>query len=223
MRRACTSLTVLTGQTGHAPVRRTGACRLALTTVAAVSMALLASGCASVSDRVVLLPQPDGRPSAVEVKAGAQRLLLAQPYAAVELRGQALQPVSIDPLVVRQRYGDLLATQPPRPQRFVVRFESNGNRLTPESGPVLDEVRKALAGLQAPEVVVTGHTDRVGTLDANDRLSVVRAEAVREILVAAGLAREAITVIGRGEREPEVPTEDEVAEPRNRRVEIKLR
>lgn len=190
---------------------------------ALLAAALLAGGCASVSDRVVLLPQPDGKPSAVEVKAGTQRLLLAQPFAAAELKGQELQPVTIDPAVVRQRYGDLLATQPPRPQRFVVRFESNGNKLTPEAAPVLDDMRKALAGLQAPEVIVTGHTDRVGSLEANDKLSLVRAEAVREILIAAGVARDAITVIGRGEREPEVPTEDEVAEPRNRRVEIKLR
>lgn len=197
--------------------------RAALNRLALGALALLAAGCASVSDRVVLLPQPDGRPSAVEVKAGAQRLLLAQPYAAAELKGQDLQPVTMDPAVVRQRYGDLLATQPPRPQRFVVRFESNGNRLTPESAPVLDEMRKALAGLQAPEVIVTGHTDRVGSLDANDRLSLVRAEAVREILIAAGVARTAISVNGRGEREPEVNTDDEVAEPRNRRVEIKLR
>lgn len=187
------------------------------------ALGLLAGGCASVTDRVVLLPQPDGRPSAVEVKAGTQRLLLAQPYAAAELKGKELQPVTMDPAVVRQRYGDLLATQPPRPQVFVVRFESNGNRLTPESAPVLDAMRKALTGLQAPEVLVTGHTDRVGSLEANDKLSLVRAEAVREILIAAGVARDAIAVFGRGEREPEVPTDDEVAEPRNRRVEIKLR
>ncbi|MDT7836207.1 OmpA family protein [Aquabacterium sp. OR-4] len=199
-----------------APQRHAGALLLAL-------VAVLGAGCASVTDRVVLLPQPDGRPSAVEVKAGSQRLLLAQPYAAAELKGQDLQPVTLDAATVAQRYGELLASQPPRPQRFVVRFESNGNRLTPESAPVLDDMRKALSSLQAPEVIVTGHTDRVGSLEANDRLSVVRAEALREILIEAGLPRAAITVIGRGEREPEVPTDDEVAEPRNRRVEIKLR
>lgn len=199
------------------PLPRTGS---ALALAAAL---LLSAGCASVSDRVVLLPQADGRLSAVEVRAGEQRLLLAQPYAAAELKGKELQPVTLEPAVVRQRYGDLLATQPPRPLRFVVRFESNGNRLTADAAPVLEEMRKALASLPAPEVIVTGHTDRVGSLEANDKLSVVRAEAVREILTAAGVARSAITVQGRGEREPEVATEDEVAEPRNRRVEIKLR
>jgi outer membrane protein OmpA-like peptidoglycan-associated protein len=52
---------------------------------------------------------------------------------------------------------------------------------------------------------------------------VVRAESVREILVAAGVNRSVISVAGRGEREPAVPTADEVAEARNRRVEIKIR
>ena len=83
--------------------------------------------------------------------------------------------------------------------------------------------RTALAALPAAEVVITGHTDRVGAVEANDRLSLARAEAVREILVAGGLARSAITVAGRGEREPAVATADEVAEARNRRVEIKIR
>jgi hypothetical protein len=38
-----------------------------------------------------------------------------------------------------------------------------------------------------------------------------------------GHPREQVSVAGRGEREPIVPTEDEVAEPRNRRVEITVR
>jgi len=55
----------------------------------------------------------------------------------------------------------------------------------------------------------------------NDALR--RAEAGREQLIGAGVAPDAISVVGRGEREPVVFTEDGVAEPRNRRVEIKLR
>jgi len=41
--------------------------------------------------------------------------------------------------------------------------------------------------------------------------------------VKAGVAADRISVAGRGEREPLVPTADEVAEPRNRRVEINVR
>jgi len=184
----------------------------------------LLGGCASVvSDRVILLPQGDGSSSAVEVQAGGQRLLLDKPYASAELRNGQLTPSLSSEQAVRTAYGALFATQPARPLRFTVQFEPNGNRLAAGADAALAAMRTALATLPAPEVVVTGHTDRVGSLEANDRLSLARAEAVREILVASGVARSAITLVGRGEREPAVATDDEVAEARNRRVEIKIR
>ena len=46
---------------------------------------------------------------------------------------------------------------------------------------------------------------------------------MRDEFVKLGIAPDRITVAGRGEREPLVPTEDGVAEPRNRRVEINVR
>jgi OmpA-OmpF porin, OOP family len=181
------------------------------------------AGCGHVTDRVVLMPQTDGRASAVDVTRGDLRVRLDRPYAAAELSGGRLTALTLDAATVQQRYGALQAQLPPRPMTFVVRFDSNADRLTADSQPVLDQIRAGLVLLAAPEVVVTGHTDRVGTVEANDRLSLLRAEAVRDLLVAAGVPAAAITVAGRGEREPEVPTADEVAEARNRRVEIKIR
>ena len=194
----------------------------------ACALALVA-GCAEVpkpplaSDRVILLPQRDGSPSAVEVSMGTQRVLLDQPYAVAERLGAELRPARTDAAEVQRRYGAVLAAQPAPPQRFVVQFEPNGSRLTRAAAEVLDQLRAALAVRPGADLVVTGHTDRVGSVEANDRLSLQRAEAVRDMLVAAGVPREAISVAGRGEREPAVATADEVAEARNRRVEIKLR
>ena len=202
---------------------QTGLARAGGTAALMATLAWL-GGCASVvGDRVILLPQADGSASALEVTAGSQRLRLDKPYATAELRDGSLAPGLTNAQAVRDAYGALLAQQPARPRNFTVQFEPNGNRLAVGADAVLAEVRAALATLPAAEVVVTGHTDRVGSVEANDRLSLVRAEAVREILVAAGMARSAITVAGRGEREPAVPTADEVAEARNRRVEIKIR
>jgi outer membrane protein OmpA-like peptidoglycan-associated protein len=72
-------------------------------------------------------------------------------------------------------------------------------------------------------VVVIGHTDRVGNDQYNDRLSLQRAERVRGELVRLGIPESRIRTAGRGEREPLVATDDEVPEPRNRRVEINVR
>jgi len=81
------------------------------------------------------------------------------------------------------------------------------------------EVRKR----PAPDVIVVGHTDRVGYLQDNDRLALKRAEKMRAELLRQGLPADSVLAAGRGEREPLVPTADEVAEPRNRRVEMLVR
>ena len=84
---------------------------------------------------------------------------------------------------------------------------------------MLDELRRR----PSPDILVIGHTDRVGNDAENDQLSLQRAERVRESFVAQGIAAERIRAAGRGEREPIVPTADGVDEPRNRRVEINVR
>lgn len=206
-------------------LRRPGAAGRTAAAVTGLTLACLLAGCSHpVTDRVVLLPQADGRPSAVEVRQGAQLQRLDRPYQAVEARADALPaPVQLAASAVQQRYAGLIALQPMRPRLFVVQFQPNSNLLTDASQPALAEVLAALGQTPAPELVVIGHTDRVGSLEANDRLSLVRAETVRDLLVAAGVPPTAVSVVGRGEREPAVPTDDEVAEARNRRVEIKLR
>lgn len=83
-------------------------------------------------------------------------------------------------------------------------------------------VARALAR-QGGELVVVAHTDRFGSVQANDALSLQRANAVRELFVAQGFNPALVEAVGRGERAPMVATEDEVAEPQNRRAEIIVR
>jgi len=202
--------------------------RLVLAALAALTT--LVTGCAQVpTERIVLLPGPDGRSSGavlVQRKGGAEGadLLLATAYAQADVaRDGRLLPSTSDAATVQRDYAALMALQPARPRSFVVNFSSNSNTLTPDTVPVLASAGAALVGLKAGELIVIGHTDRVGTVEANDRLSLQRAEQVRDLLIAAGVPATAIQVSGRGEREPLVQTADEVAEARNRRVEIKLR
>ncbi len=183
------------------------------------------AGCAQLSDRVILLPGPNGQAGAVEVQslASGAKARLDRPYARADVRGGDIESGVTSPAAVDEAYGELSRAQPARPRAFVVRFQANSDQLTADSLPVLAEALALLPSLPAAELIVIGHTDRVGTLEANDKLSLVRAQAVSELLVKAGVARELISVVGRGEREPLIPTADEVAEPGNRRVDVKLR
>jgi len=197
-----------------------------LTGLASLGLLLLA-GCAKPArdDLYVLLPGKDGQSSGtVTVESGGKQATLDQPYEAARVKEPGrVEPGKVTPEQVQQAFGPALAAQPPRPVSFTLYFLENRDELTPESKPILTQVIAEIARFPAPEIVVIGHTDRVGSLARNDALSLQRAGRMRDELVKAGVDPARIRVEGRGEREPLVPTPDEVAEPRNRRVEINIR
>jgi outer membrane protein OmpA-like peptidoglycan-associated protein len=124
---------------------------------------------------------------------------------------------------VERRFATTLAAQPPTPLSFILYFEEGSTRVMVDSQTTLAALFAEVASRQAVEVQVTGHTDRVGSEDYNDWLSLQRAEAIRQALISAGLRASFVRAVGRGEREPLVPTPDEQPEPRNRRVEVIVR
>jgi OOP family OmpA-OmpF porin len=124
---------------------------------------------------------------------------------------------------MQRLYPDVMQALPEKPRSFTLRFEENGTKLTAESAMMVEDIRQEILKRAVPEVTVIGHTDRVGSEEDNLRLSRARAEAIRDILIAGGVPAQIIQAIGLGELEPEVMTEDGVAEPRNRRVEISVR
>ena len=177
---------------------------------------------------VVLLPQSDaqGRPMAtsVRVQNNAESVTLDQPFALTESTpdGKWRQRVaSINE--IQARYSDLLRVQPPSPERFVLNFVTGKSQLTPDSEKLLPELIRQAQARAGGEIVVTGHTDRVGKAEANDALSLQRANAIAELLKGQGFSSTLISTVGRGERDPLVPTDDEVAEPRNRRADVVIR
>ena len=123
----------------------------------------------------------------------------------------------------RRAFSGALDAQPPRATSFILYFLEGRDELTPDSRQLLGRIVDEIARRPAPEIIVIGHTDRVGAVPYNDTLSLRRAERVRDELVKVGIAADRIRVEGRGEREPLVATPDEVPEPRNRRVEINVR
>jgi outer membrane protein OmpA-like peptidoglycan-associated protein len=118
-------------------------------------------------------------------------------------------------------WSGLMSWTPFAPRVYVMYFVEGSTDLTPESLPVLEALRAAAK--PDSEVQITGHTDTTGTDEINDKLSYERAVEIRAALVKQGLPFENAKVTGRGERELRVPTEDNVSEPGNRRVEVILR
>jgi outer membrane protein OmpA-like peptidoglycan-associated protein len=187
---------------------------------------LLLVGCAKPmrDDLYVLMPDQEGKTGALSVQSGGQQAVLDQPYASARVTEPGrVAAGSVTEQEARQAFGAALEAQPARPTSFILYFLEGRDELTADSRALLGRILDEIARRPAPEIVAIGHTDRVGAMPYNDALSLRRAERVRDELVTVGIAADRIRVAGRGEREPLVPTPDEVAEARNRRVEINVR
>lgn len=186
-------------------------------------LVLAVSACAPAT-RVVLLPQEGVPTAAVEVQSRQGQVTLAQPYAVAEVAPSgSVATAQTDAQQVEKRYGQLLSVQPAAEQRFTLLFMPGGAQLTPESSAALADVLARATERPGGEVIIIGHTDRVGSVESNDTLSLQRAQAVRQLVIDRGFDPNRVEAVGRGEREPVVQTADEVEEPKNRRAEIVVR
>ncbi len=108
----------------------------------------------------------------------------------------------------------------PLEREFIVFFGFNRADLTPQA---LSTIRKAVGSVRdsgSAAIRVVGHADRAGSISYNKALSVRRAQSVKKALIGEGIAGNSISISGRGESEPAVPTADGIREPQNRRVHI---
>ena len=186
-----------------------------------VAACALLGACAS--STVVLLPEKDGRASAVSVKEGDKETVLDQPYAAAKTTPFGPRPYQSSEQEVQKQFAPALAAQPSRAASFTLYFVEGKDEFTEESKQAVDRVLAEIAKRPVPDVLVVGHTDTVGTDASNDALGLQRAEAVRAALIKLGIPAADIRAISRGKRQLAVPTADNVSEPRNRRVEIVVR
>jgi outer membrane protein OmpA-like peptidoglycan-associated protein len=115
---------------------------------------------------------------------------------------------------------------PPAPQApvaaksFIVFFDFDRSNITAQAQATINDAVAAAKAGNSTRITLTGHTDRSGSEQYNQALSVRRGEAVKAAMIRGGIPANAIVVIGRGESAPLVPTADGVREPQNRRVEI---
>ena len=180
-------------------------------------------------DVIVLLPDPDGKVGVIQVTTKGGSQTLDKPGQAIEVEDVSEPPTAPKPLGEREMssvFGAALSAQPDLKVRFVsivLLFDRDTTNLTRESKKLLPEVVKTIRDRKSSEVYVTGHTDRVGAEDYNSALSSRRADTVRDFLVSTGVKSSVLVVSFHGETMPLVYTEDEVPEPRNRRVEVIVR
>jgi OOP family OmpA-OmpF porin len=196
----------------------------ALVAGAAFVMLAFLAGCSTPPDKIILLPDPEGKVGAVIVHSATGEQTINKPYAGVDVTSSGAIETTMDSqAAVQTRYAELLAARPPRPVTFTVFFLfDSATDLAPESAATVKQLKAVLATWPAPEVQVVGHTDLAGSQEWDDKLSMRRAQTVAAFLVKQGIPAQQIETAGRGKREPLVPTADGVPNRMNRRTVITI-
>lgn len=103
---------------------------------------------------------------------------------------------------------------PPPPERRRVSFSAESlfgfdhSNVLPDGKLALDGFAKELQGTNFDTINVEGHTDRLGSVDYNQKLSLQRAEAVKAYLVSAGVDASKIVAVGKSESTPLTKADD---------------
>lgn len=101
-----------------------------------------------------------------------------------------------------------------------VLFEKNSAKITPEYDSAIAVVADSIKAKPTMRVELTGNTDNSGTDELNKKLAQQRAEAVRDKLIACGVAADRINAISLGKDRPIAENDSEEGKVLNRQVTI---
>lgn len=187
----------------------------------------IAAGCATKPQAsFYLVPDPEGHVGEVTVSNQAASVTLnkANETVAAPREDKAFSESRVATSEeIQGKFADALAIVPPPPRGFSIYFDSGSSNVNAESRPILEQVLAETRQRDSHDISLNGHTDRTGEADTNMKLSLDRANAVKALLVEQGIKPEYMTIEYYGESKPVVPTEDNVDEPKNRRVEVVVR
>jgi len=188
---------------------------------------LILSGCTTAKDTIVLLQDADGKVGLITVTTKGGSKTLTVPDTMLEITGSGARtsdPKKVDHDRIDSLFNDSMKALPTEPVTFVLYFMHDTTELTTKSKSMIPDVLSLIHGMQSKgifcEINIVGHTDTTGDDEYNMRLSSIRAEIIRDILISHGIRSSLMELRYHGARDPAVRTGENVREPRNRRVEV---
>src|SRR6185369_10669820 len=101
-------------------------------------------------------------------------------------------------------------------------FDFNKSDLKPEGKAKLDDLVGKMGGINLEVIIAVGHTDAIGNDAYNQKLSVKRADAVKNYLTSKGVEKNRVYTEGKGEKQPVADNKTAEGRAKNRRVEIEV-
>ena len=140
-----------------------------------------------------------------------------------------VQPVDVDYSRIEdivKRYKSMIASTGNVPQEnwvlIGINFDFNKATIKPESIPILYNTAEILLKNPDVKVEIQGHTDNIGSDRYNQKLSLQRAETVKNFLIAKGVAADRLTTVGYGKTKMIMDNKTEQGRGLNRRIELKI-
>ena len=176
-------------------------------------------------DFFVLIPDRDGKVGQITISnsAGTTTLSRANESALVTSNYMPARTNILSKQEIQKDFHDTLQAIPGTANQFILFFNSGTVQLTKESQEQLPLILKKIKERFPCEISIIGHTDTKASGEYNLALSLKRAIHVKDQLLAIGAPRKLLEVSSHGENDPMIQTADDVAEARNRRVEIFIR
>jgi hypothetical protein len=169
----------------------------------------------------IILGDKSGQKNAITVGTKNGQMRIDEPLTEVKIKkgGTFSKPVKISKEKLEANFGSVMKAIPPKPFSVNIFFKKG---LVPEAEyrEKISEVLKEISKREPCEVDIIGYTDTKGSEEKNLLLSRKRAEQIKKILEAANVKIDHINIKAYGESMPLVVTDDDVAEPKNRRVEV---
>jgi outer membrane protein OmpA-like peptidoglycan-associated protein len=190
-----------------------------------LALAVFLASCGH-GNMVVLIPDPDGSVGQITVSNAAGSVNIDQANQATIVKDAQSAPDAPEQLAadeVQELFAEVLSAEPPPPVHFILHFQSDSVMLLPASRRQVTEIVNEYQRRIPTRLSVVGHTDTQGDKAYNVKLSMRRALAVKQLLVEGGVDATVIDISSHGEENPLVKTADNVANVKNRRVEVIIR
>jgi outer membrane protein OmpA-like peptidoglycan-associated protein len=104
-----------------------------------------------------------------------------------------------------------------------ISFEFNSSKLDSNSRMILDSIAKIMVSFQEIKILIKGHTSGEGSTNYNQKLSELRANAIKDYLIKKGIISDKLEAVGFGSSQPLVPDISERNRQINRRIEFEVK
>lgn len=184
---------------------------------------LVTDCCFSSNKNSIVLVDSGKKKNAVMVQNKKASIVLDKIRATVDMKSSNESPSKIRIMSkeeLQRRFGHLLDNMPREPKSYFLYFEPNSMELSNDSEFLLMTILQSIENQMPCIVDVIGRTDTKGSNEGNLKISLKRANKVTQLLESYGIQKKVLKVKGYGEENLLIATEDNVAEFKNRSVEV---